>query len=105
MPAVYRRAAVSANLCLRPTQELRLRETEGFLRAPLSLRAEHRDSPEEQRDSPEEQRDLRANLHRDSLGYPRSDPLGDSLHAEPHVPECDVRRRSARIGAQRPRAR
>ena len=84
MPAVYRRAAVSANLCLRPTQELRLRETEGFLRAPLSLRAD---------------------LHRDSLGYPRSDPLGDSLHAEPHVPECDVRRRSARIGAQRPRAR
>ena len=83
MPAVYRRAAVSANLCLRPTQELRLRETEGFLRAPLSLRAEQRDS----------------------LGYPRSDPLGDSLHAEPHVPECDVRRRSARIGAQRPRAR
>ena len=66
--------------------------------APLSLRAEHRDSPEEQRD-------LRADLHRDSLGYPRSDPLGDSLHAEPHVPECDVRRRSARIGAQRPRAR
>ncbi len=98
MPAVYRRAAVSANLCLRPTQELRLRETEGFLRAPLSLRAEHRDSPEEQRD-------LRADLHRDSLGYPCSDPLGDSLHAEPHVPECDVRRRSARIGAQRPRAR
>ena len=98
MPAVYRRAAVPANLCLRPTQELRLRETEEFLRAPLSLRAEHRDRPEEQRGS-------RADPHRDRAACPRSDPLRDSLHAEPHAPECDVRRRSARIGAQRPRAR